>query len=129
MSKELIICIVVVIMIFGLNYITQTNTDRAVEQMKQYLEDTRQELLDKSPNYDMARKKAEATFNKWEELDDTMAFYIEHDEIEKVTTAITSTKSFVEKEDDSQAVDSIDRCKYILEHIDEREKFTLDNIF
>lgn len=129
MNKELIICIVVVITIFGLNYITQNNTDRVVEEMKKYLEDTKQELLAKPPNYEKAKEKAEETFNKWEELDDIMAFYIEHDEIEKVTTAITSTKSFVEMEDDSQSVDSIDRCKYILEHIDEKEKFTIDNIF
>lgn len=129
MNKEIIICVIIVIMIFGLNYITQNYTDKTVQEIQAYLDETRQELTKEEPDYELATKKAEDTYNRWEGLDDIMAIYIEHDEIEKVTTAITSAKSFAEMEDDSQAVDSIDRCKYILDNIDKREKFTLDNVF
>lgn len=129
MNKEVIICIVTLVIVLILNYITQKYTDNTVEQLKVYIDDTREELVKEEPNYESANKKIEDTFNKWEELDDIMAFYIEHDEIEKVTTALTSARSFTKLKHDVEAVESIDRCKYILEHIDEREKFTLDNIF
>lgn len=129
MHKELIICIVIVISIFALNYITQTYTDKTINEVKEHLESIKEELIREEPDFEKAILKADEAFNKWEELDDKMVLYIEHEEIEKVTTAITSTKSFTEMEDEGQAVDSIDRCIYLLDYIDEREKFTLDNIF
>lgn len=129
MHKELIISIVIVISIFALNYITQTYTDKTVNEVKEHLESIKEELVKEEPDFEKAILKADEAFNKWEELDDKMVLYIEHEEIEKVTTAITSTKSFTEMEDEGQAVDSIDRCIYLLDYIDEREKFTIDNIF
>ena len=129
MYKEVIISIVVAIVIFGLNFITQSYTQNAVAQVSEKLNDTKQELVKESPDYELASKKANYTLDKWEELDDSIALYIEHTEIEKVKTAIISMKSFIEMEDNSQAVDSIDRCNYILENIKQREEFSIDNIF
>lgn len=129
MYKELIISIIVIISIFGLNFITQKNTDETVEIMKSYLEEVKKELEKQDVDYKLAYEKANKIHDKWEELDDRLAFYVEHEEIEKVKTAIVSMQSFTKMEDDSQAIDAIDRCMYILEHIDEREKMTLDNIF
>lgn len=129
MHKELIISIVIVISIFALNHITQKYTDKTVSEVKQHLESIKEELVKEEPDFEKAILKANEAFDKWEELDDKMVLYVEHEEIEKVTTAITSTKSFTEMEDEGQAVDSIDRCIYLLDYIDEREKFTIDNIF
>lgn len=129
MHKELIISIVIVISIFVLNFITQSYTDKTVTEVKECLEKVKEELTKEEPDFEKAIISADKAFEKWEELDDKMVLYIEHNEIEKVTTAITSTVSFTKMKDEGQAVDSIDRCKYLLEYIDEREKFTLDNIF
>lgn len=129
MHKELIISIVIVISIFALNFITQSYTDKTVTEVKECLEKVKEELTKEEPDFEKAIISADKAFEKWEELDDKMVLYIEHNEIEKVTTAITSTVSLTKMKDEGQAVDSIDRCKYLLEYIDEREKFTLDNIF
>lgn len=129
MHKELIISIIIVISIFTLNFITQSYTDKTVTEVKECLEKLKEELTKEEPDFEKAIIKADKAFEKWEELDDKMVLYIEHNEIEKVTTAITSTVSFTKMKDEGQAVDSIDRCKYLLEYIDEREKFTIDNIF
>lgn len=129
MYKEVIITTIVIIVILGLNYITQNNTDETVRIMKQSLEEVKQELIKDEPNYQAGLEKANTAYERWEELDDKMAYYIEHEQIEKVKTAITSMQSFIQSEDESQAVESIDRCQYILEYIDEREKISLDNIF
>lgn len=129
MYKELIISAIVAIVILGLNTITQNYTKNAVEQMKEKLDKTRQELVKEEADFETAKKTSKEAFDKWEELDDTIALYIEHAEIEKVKTAVISMQSFIEMEDDSQAVDSIDRCQYILENIKRREEFSIDNIF
>lgn len=129
MYKEVIISIVIIIVIIILNVITQSYTKSTVSQIKEYLANTKEELVKEEPDYDMALQKAKQTYEKWEDLDEIIVLYTEHSEIEKITTAIISMQSFIEMEDDSQAVDSIDRCKYILENMESKEKLSLDNIF
>lgn len=129
MNKEIIICIIIVILVFSLNIVTQKYTEKVVGEVTTLLDATREELTKEEPDFEIALKKADEAYNKWEELDDTWALYIEHNEIEKVTTAITAAKSFSEMNNNEESVDSIDRCKFILQHIKEREQISLDNIF
>lgn len=129
MYKETIICTIVFIIILGLNYITDNNTSNTIKDMYENLNIVRSDILAENPNKEVAMGHAEDAYNKWEDKDDIMAYYIEHNELEKVKTALTSMKSFVETEEYVQAVEAIDRCMYILDHIYEREKLSLDNIF
>ena len=129
MQKELIISIIVLIFIFGLNYITEKNTKDTVQSVTSRLEIVRNDVTQEEVDKEKATLHTNDAFEKWEELDDTLAYYIEHNEIEKVTTALTSVKSYVEMDLYDDSVEAIDKCIYILDHIKQREMFTLDNIF
>lgn len=129
MQKELVISIIVLVCIFGLNYITQKNTDDTVQDVSSKLEIVRNDVTKSEVDKEKATLHVNDAFDKWEELDDTLAYYIEHNEIEKVTTALTSVKSYVEMELYEDSVEAIDKCHYILDHIHQREMITLDNIF
>lgn len=128
MYKELIISIVIVSLIFCLNYITQKNTDIAVETVTEKLNIVRNSALEEKPNKDIVKSDINVAYDKWEELDDILSYYIEHDELEKVKTALTSAKSYIEVEEYLESIEAIDKCIYILEHIHEKEMFSLDNI-
>ena len=65
----------------------------------------------------------------WNKMQDKLAYYIEHDELEKVDTAIVDAKSFVETEDYPSAVSEIDKAKFVMEHIKRKYAFNLQNIF
>lgn len=129
MQKELVISIIVLVCIFGLNYITQKNTDNTVQSVSSKLEIVRNDVMQEEVDKEKATLDANDAFDKWEEFDDTLAYYIEHNEIEKVTTALTSVKSYVEMELYDDSVEAIDKCIYILDHIHQKEMLTLDNIF
>lgn len=128
MYKELVVSIIILIGIFGLNYITQKNTDNTVRIMCESLEIIKQDITEENVNKEIAQEHIEETYSTWEKEDNKMAYYIEHDELEKVKTALTSLKSLVDVEEYSQAVESTDKCIYILDHIHEKERFTLGNI-
>lgn len=102
MHKELIISVIIIIFIFGLNYITQKNTDNTVEIVTDKLQIVRQEVMQDNPNKEQAMDRARIAYDKWEELDDKLAYYVEHDELEKVKTALTSVQSYVEVEEYSR---------------------------
>lgn len=129
MYKETIISIAILVFIFGLNYITEKNTDKTVDAMNENLRIIREDLVKEDIDKEQIKQDTFKAYDKWEELDDAMAYYIEHDELEKVKTAITTVKSYIETEEYSQSIEAIDRCMYILEHIRQREMFRMDNIF
>ena len=128
MYKKLIISIIIVALIFSLNYVTQKNTDITVETVTEKLNTVRNSALEEAPNKDKVTSDINIAYDKWEELDDIMAYYIEHDELEKVKTALTSAKSYIEVEEYLESIEAIDKCIYILDHIHEKEMFSLDNI-
>ena len=80
-------------------------------------------------NLENAKLKIEELDNKWDNRHDKLAYYIEHDELEKVDTAIVQVKSFVENDDIPSAMAELETGKFVLEHIERKYKFNLQNIF
>ena len=67
--------------------------------------------------------------NNWEERYEKLAYYIEHDELEKVHLYIVGIDSNVNSDEYSQAIGELDKCDYILEHIEDKYSLSLKNIF
>ena len=91
------------------------------------LSELKKEIDDKS--LENAKEKLGELDKKWDEKHDKLAYYIEHDELEKVDTAIVQVKSFVENEEIPSAIAELETGKFVLEHIERKYKFNLQNIF
>lgn len=126
MYKELIVSIIVIICIITLNNVTWDYTKKVSEEITSNLENVRTSFKDED---EMINEKATKLYERWEEVDDTLAYYIEHNELEKIKTELTEIRTFSETKEYNNGIESIDKCKYLLEHLDEKTKVTLDNIF
>ena len=80
-------------------------------------------------NKDDIQQKLYNIEKAWEKYSEKLAYYIEHDEIEKIDTAFIKVKSFVENDDIPSAVAELETSKFVLEHIEKKYKFNLQNIF
>lgn len=129
MYKEIIISLVIIIGIFILNNVTENYTKDSLDIMSQKFIEVREELLEDEHKKESLIKKSEELISNWDGRSQTLAYYIEHDELEKVDTYLVALKSNIESEDYEQAVENLDICVYILEHIDDKEAFLLKNIF
>ena len=127
MYKEIVITIIVLILIVVGNIVTQNNTNKSVEEMSYELENLKQEIENK--NWDESNKKMEEIEKMWEEKNEVMAYYIEHNELEKVQTEIAKTKADVESKESAMAIESIENCNFILEHIKDKNALKIVNIF
>ena len=127
MFKETVICIIIVVAIVSLDIFTQKYTQSATYEITQIFTDLKGDILKE----DKAQidSKVKNLDEKWGQKHDTLAYYIEHDELEKVDTAIVSMKSYVETEDYPSAVAELDEGKFVLEHIQKKNAFNLENIF
>ena len=127
MYKEVVICIVVIVAIVLLDAVTQKYTRNTTSDITQIFSDLKGNMLEEDKNE--IDKKVKILDEKWGQKHDRLAYYIEHDELEKVDTAIVSLKSYVETDDYSSAIAELDKGKFILEHIQKKYAFNLENMF
>lgn len=128
MGKETIISIVIVILIVVANTITQNYTVETVKIMSGNLEELKKIIMDQEDN-EIIKQKNEEIKKIWESRHDKLAYYIEHDEVEKVETNLTGITSFIETEEFADAISELDKSNFILKHIEDKYAFNLENIF
>lgn len=126
MLKEVIISIVIVLSITVLDFVTQDYTKATVKQTSVMLNNLKEEI---KRDEEKASDNLEEIFKNWEEKREKMAYFIEHDELEKVETNLTNIKSYIEQGEFDMAISSIDEAEFILKHIKEKNAFNLENIF
>ena len=127
MDKETIICIIIIVVIIILDFFTQNYTTKTAGDITENLTELKEDI--ESNDTDSTQKKLKQLDEKWDEKHDKLAYYIEHDEIEKIDTAFIKVKSFVENDDIPSAVAELETSKFVLEHIEKKYKFNLQNIF
>lgn len=134
MKKEIIICIIVVIAISIGNIITQQYTKESVATISNDLEELKLDLNNKIKNEkektnDELSNSVDKITKDWESRHDKLAYYIEHNELEKVEDNLTGLDSLVRTEEYAEAIKELDKCIFILRHIEEKYAFNLENIF
>ena len=132
MKKELIICILIITLIIITNVVTQNYTKECVALMNQKLDILKEESLNKNINDDNKKNISDTIKDiedNWNVFQEKLAYYIEHDELEKVETQIWAMKGFSEIGKYDEVVPELDKCVFILEHIQDKTKLNVKNIF
>ena len=133
MGKETIICIIIIIAIIVGNIITQNYTIESVKEISSNLENLKEDISNienqKNSNIEELSDKINQIESKWEERHNKLAYFLEHDELEKVETNLTALKSFIETNEYSEAISELDKAVFLLEHIEDKYAFNLQNVF
>lgn len=129
MKKEAIICVIIVILILLGHILLQSYSKNAIGETTENLGELKEMLFEENVDKDKAKNKIDEVHEKWDKKYITMAFFIEHNELEKVETELTGLRSSIETEDYQQAQNELARSEYILKHIEEKNKLSWKNIF
>lgn len=136
MKKEIIISIIVITIVIIGNIVTQNNTKQSVAELNGNLDELKQNLIgiadgEKKMDVDYLRYKEMSTEIRdiWDEMQEVLSFYIEHDELEKVETQLAVINGQMESRIYDEAVTEIEKCQFILEHIADKTAFNIKNIF
>ena len=127
MLKETVICIVIIMGILGLEYYTQGFTEKTVNEVTEIFDKIEENIFKR--DIEQTNNEIKKIETKWEEQQKKLAYYIEHDELEKVHTAIVTMKSYIQTEDFSSAMAELAEGRFVIEHIQEKNSFNLQNIF
>lgn len=129
MLKETIICIVIVLAIVFGNNTTQEYTKESVSELSSGLMTLREETTQNNREKEKLQKDMENIYQQWEQRHDKLAYFIEHDELEKVETEFVAIKSYIETDEYEEATSELDKSVFILKHIEDKYAFNLENVF
>ena len=127
MYKEIIIVIVVIALIIGLDVMTNNYTRTSVSILSDELNMLREDILQEDK--ENVQTQMMNIKNIWEERYNILAYYIEHDELEKVETELTSLGAFLNVEEYGECISELDKTIFVLKHIEEKEEFDVRSIF
>lgn len=127
MVKEIIIIILVITLIISLDIITNRYTTYAADELSNKLYTLRENIISKDKeNIDKQVKEIDAI---WDEYNKKLSYYMEHDELEKVGNSLTALQAHIEVEEYNDAIENLDESIFILQHIQEKERFSIRSIF
>lgn len=129
MKKELIICIVVITLVIVGNIFTQNYTKQCVSEINTELTDLKEKIGKQEKNEKEIENKVEEIKTTWDDMQERLAFYIEHDELEKIETQISLLKGEIEAKVYENTFAEIEKCIFILEHIADKTALNVKNIF
>ncbi len=127
--KEIFIIIIIVALIISFDIITQNYTNNVVDEISKQLELVKENIQQPNIDAESLKEKIKKIKEDLEKKKVKMAYYIEHDEIEKVESSITSIESYIETQEYNFALNQIENNIFILDHIRDKYQLNLENIF
>ena len=130
MIKELLICSIIIVIIVIGNSVTHKYTMDSIEKLNEKLVNLEQLIKDnKEKKTEEVDKKQNEINDDWKNKFSKLAYYIEHQELEKFAINLENIKTYLELEQFDDAIKEINEGIYILNHIEEKYSFSWQNIF
>lgn len=129
MKKEAIITIIIIILIFTGEWITQNYTKKTLGKTQDQLRELKEDILNTKNNNSYLIEKTNKIYEDWEKENEILSYYLEHNELEKVNTQIILIKGYLESDTPQDSIPDLEEGIYILDHIKQKEAFNLKNIF
>lgn len=130
MKREIIITVITILIIIFGDIVTQNYTKKCVKETNDSLIDLKQKILNKKENNkDDLKSYSEYIYTNWRNNTKGLAYYIEHNELEKIDIQIQIITADLEAETSEDAISEIEQAIYLLHHIEEKRAFKLKNVF
>lgn len=125
--KEVLVIALVLILVISLDIITNNYTTYAADSLSGQFSELREFLL--KEDEENINKKIKEIDSNWDKYKKNLSYYIEHDELEKVGSSLSALKAHIEVKEYNDALENLDSNIFILQHIQEKEKFSISSLF
>ena len=129
MKRELIIVSIVIVCIIVAGILSQNHTKREIFDVDSKLENLKSEIIRNDKSYTEYTKEIDRIYDDWEEKNEILSLYLEHNELEKINTLLKTIKGYLEVDKSYDSIQEIESCIAILDHIEEKQAFNIKNIF
>ena len=129
--KEFIIIIIILIIIIGGAIYIQKYLDRTSGELISDLNDLKKMMLETKQTDDREniKQKVNDIYNKWEEIEKGWSIIVLHSELDLIETSFIKMKSGIEEGEINRGLEELETSIFLIDHISQKEKFCLKNIF
>ena len=127
--------ILIISIVITMNIATAINTDKSVNTLDEMLGVLRDNITEiENPgegkqNDKNTEKNIEEIETIWNKTNEILSLYIEHEELDKTEIELVALKGYLKGENFKDAVVSIDKIRFQLNHIKEKNRLKLNNLF
>ncbi len=127
--KQIIIMIIILVIIFaGAWYVQKFLNDTSYELVSK-LEEIKTGLEKANIEEEKLKQKSDEIYEKWKNMSEKWSIIVLHDELDLIETSLIKVKSKIEVGNLEESMEDVDTSIFLLEHIKEKEKTSLKNIF
>lgn len=129
--RETIIIIAIIAIILTGDISTKKYLSESSEELTEVLESLKQNTITSKQTNDREKIKSEIQEieEKWDKTSNIWSMIAVHQEIDNIEQALTKAKSNVDEGNLEDALEEIETAIFFVEHVKEREKLSLKNIF
>ena len=128
MRDLFIIVTIPLIIILGTLYIN-TYLKNTTQKLVSSLEELKENIEKNKDSQEEIENKMEQIYNDWSKINSTWSNIILHEEIDAIETALIKTKSKIKIGKLDESLEDIETTIFLINHIKEKEKTNLKNIF
>ena len=125
--QKVLLIFVIFVLILILDLVIYFETDKLIDDTLSNLNQIKKTL--DNENLDDSKNKAKKLEKKWFKYEKILSFFIEHDEVEKVSTKIVIIEENTKNKEYNTALEDVLETKFILKHIKDKYNLSLKNIF
>lgn len=95
------------------------------------VEKTSNELIANIENLEenMTKELADEVYKMWQKIDDKWSIIVSHNDLDLIELSLIKAKSCIEKNDYIGSAEELQKSKFLIKNISEKQKFKLKNIF
>lgn len=127
--KEFTIIFIILIIIIGGAIYTNNYLNNSSQKMVSILEDLKQKVGNEANDIEELKTEVEKVYNEWESMEKKWAFVVLHSELDLIETSFVRMKARIEEGELNKSMEEIETGIFLVDHISEKEKFCLKNIF
>lgn len=121
--KEIIIISMIILFVLSMEFITVKITKDSLEEMNEKISE-----LEDNLETEKVKNKAQELSDLWKKRK-KLEYYMEHDELEQISVKVCEIKANIEKDITDNIIEEIGEVKFRIEHIKNKQRLALENIF
>ena len=126
-TVKIVSIIIVIITIVILNFIVGRYTDKVMDHMEAGIDELKQSLLD--GKYEESIKQSEKLRDEWKSYEDNFGYFMDHEEIEKLSVKVAVIAENARNKEYELALEDSIETRFLLEHVKDKLKMKLSNVF
>lgn len=128
MKKEYVMMILILISVISGHYLTQKKSSDVFQSIEKDLNELKT-MVEEEETQDNLNARIKKIEDEWNDEYEILAYYTEHDELEKIGVQLSIINSTIKTKTNNDTFMEIDRCIFLIEHLEDKEDLKIVNMF